>query len=60
MNEATQIEVKANARSVPRRHQLPYAEFERDYLRPNKPVILSGYMKDGVKVVNVIAAGPPR
>jgi histone arginine demethylase JMJD6 len=33
---------RPEAAAIERRHQLPYADFERDYLRPNKPVILTG------------------
>lgn len=42
MESATQPEIKT--RGIARRRNLPYAEFERDYLIPNKPVILTGCM----------------
>ena len=43
MDEAARTETAPA--EVPRRRNLPYAEFERDYLAPNKPVILTGCME---------------
>jgi hypothetical protein len=42
----TQAVGKAGARSIERRHRLPYAEFEHAYLRRRRPVVLTGCMDD--------------
>jgi hypothetical protein len=31
---------------IDRRHDLPYEEFAREYLFPNKPVIISGAIEN--------------
>jgi histone arginine demethylase JMJD6 len=65
---------KPEAAAIERRHQLPYADFEREYLQPNKPVILSGaidgwpalgkwspeYFKHRYGTVEVNVGGRPR
>jgi hypothetical protein len=38
------IRAETQSLGIERRRNLPYAEFERDYLIPNKPVILTGCM----------------
>jgi len=35
-------EQKAPGMAIERRHKLPYAEFVRDFLKPHKPVVISG------------------
>jgi hypothetical protein len=42
MIESTVTPAKTASPAIERRHQLPYADFERDYLRPRIPVILTG------------------
>src|SRR4051794_40361889 len=46
MTSATQTLIEPSTSSVDRRCRLPYAEFESDYLLPNKPVVLTGCMDD--------------
>lgn len=44
MDDATRTEIATPG--IARRRDLPYAEFERDYLKPDKPVILTGCMEN--------------
>ena len=42
------MEQKAAGIAIERRHKLPYAEFVRDFLKPHKPVVITGAL-DGWK-----------
>jgi histone arginine demethylase JMJD6 len=45
MIETTMPSGPLTAVQIDRRHKLAYADFERDYLRPNKPVVISGALE---------------
>ena len=45
MIQGTQTPSKPAAVTIERRFQLPYAAFEREYLLPNKPVVIGGCLE---------------